>query len=98
MMRQIVSIDESLCDGCGECVPACEEGAIRIVGGKARLMSDNLCDGLGACLGVCPQGAISIERRVAMAFDEAAVARAQTPCPSAQPPAGFGGLRVCGMW
>ncbi len=73
MMRDIVVIDESKCDGCGECVPACHEGAIRIVGGKARLVADVLCDGLGACLGHCPRGAITATRQDVRPFDEAAV-------------------------
>lgn len=75
MIREIITIDEEKCDGCGQCVPACKEGAIRIVNGKARLLADNLCDGLGACLGHCPQDAIHVEKRDAADFDEQAVER-----------------------
>ena len=69
--RKVVLIDEAKCDGCGECVVSCAEGAIAVIDGKARLVSEIYCDGLGACLGQCPQGAITIEEREAEAFDEA---------------------------
>ncbi len=70
-LRQVIRIDEEKCDGCGECVTSCAEGAIAVLDGKARLVSETYCDGLGACLGHCPQGAIAIEEREAAAFDEA---------------------------
>ena len=70
--RQIVRIEEELCNGCGLCVTPCAEGAIELVDGKARVVSDSLCDGAGFCLAVCPTGALSIEVREAEAFDAAA--------------------------
>ena len=68
--RKIIEIDEELCDGCGQCIIACAEGAMEIIDGKAKVISDNLCDGLGACLGECPQGALEVIEREADEFDE----------------------------
>ncbi len=71
-IRNIVKIDEQKCNGCGKCVSACAEGAIQMIDGKAKLVSEIYCDGLGACLGCCPVDAIAIEQRDAAEFDEAA--------------------------
>jgi ferredoxin len=75
MKRNIIRIDEEKCDGCGQCVTGCAEGAIQLVNGKARLISEVYCDGLGACIGECPAGALKLEERDATEYDQAAVDR-----------------------
>ena len=73
MKRTIIKIDEEKCTGCGDCIPNCHEGALKIIDGKVRLISDLFCDGLGACIGHCPEGAITLEEREAEAYNETLV-------------------------
>ena len=71
--RKIINVDEEKCTGCGQCVPNCPEGALQVIDGKARLVSDLFCDGLGDCVGHCPEGAMTVEERAAEPYDEAKV-------------------------
>jgi ferredoxin len=71
--RKIIRVDEEKCTGCAECIPNCPEGALQVIDGKARLVSDLFCDGLGACVGHCPTGAMTVEERLAEPYDEAKV-------------------------
>ena len=79
MKRTIIKIDEELCDGCGECVSGCHEGALQMIDGKARMVSELYCDGLGACVGGCPVGAITLEEREAELYDEIATMQRMVP-------------------
>ena len=77
--RQIIKIDEKLCNGCGACIDGCHEGALQLIDGKARMVSELYCDGLGACIGECPVGAITVEEREAEPYDEIAVMERISP-------------------
>lgn len=91
MIRKIIKIDEEKCNGCGACAVACHEGAIEMVGGKARLAREDYCDGLGDCLPACPTNAITFEERDALAYDEAAVLAAKGKKSAAPLPCGCPG-------
>lgn len=79
MKRTVIRIDEAFCNGCGNCIDGCHEGALQLIDGKAVMISDLYCDGLGACIGECPVGAIAFEEREAAPYDEEAVMERLAP-------------------
>lgn len=94
MLRKIIKINEEKCNGCGACAAACHEGAIEMIGGKAKLTREDYCDGLGDCLPACPVDAITFEEREAPAYDEAAVKAAQAAKKAAPLPCGCPGTHA----
>lgn len=94
MLRKIIKIDEEKCNGCGACAAACHEGAIEMVGGKAKLTREDYCDGLGDCLPACPTNAITFEEREAPAYDKAAVRQAKMKKHGVKQPCGCPGSQA----